>query len=479
MSNPPATEKKEIHRLFFDMEEKNSLFDIKIRNISIWVRLRKKIYRTICQQRDLESKAHTTAGDDSRSHLRALKLWGRNIAFQNPFLADSTKKVYYGHPRRKKLEDGLWWDIYCDPIHERENPSEYVHVEYPQVREHRTPAKTENLRYTDFIFYTGGIAERIPGLSVTLSKDEQKKVKKIEAAVKEAFDVELNLRSLVEEKLTHYRYKVPLYKLMLKRVDPDIAIVVVNYGRMNFITACKQLDIPVVELQHGVINRYHTGYHYPGDRENKLFPDYLLTWGKFWKNAVEFPISDDRIVNVGYPFLEKRYKEYRDVSSSDQILFISQGTIGKQLSKFALEVSEHPDIEHDIVYKLHPGEYDRWAEEYPWLVDADFEVIDSSEPPLYELFAQSCVQIGVGSTAIFEGLCFDLETFVYDCPGSSILESIVDEGAAQLVSSADELASTLGTDEVEFDREYYFEPNAIENTYRILERLASEGSARV
>ena len=92
------------------------------------------------------------------------------------------------------------------------------------------------------------------------------------------------------------------------------------------------------------------------------------------------------------------------------------------------------------MYKLHPGEYDRWREAYPWLVDADIKVIDSSEPPLYELFARSSVQVGVASTAIYEGLTFDLETYIYDCQGWAVTKPLVADGAATLVASADELA---------------------------------------
>ena len=156
--------------------------------------------------------------------------------------------------------------------------------------------------------------------------------------------------------------------------------------------------------------------------------------GRVLETNVEFPILEDRVIPVGYPYLEESIDKYDHVETTPQILFISQRTIGEQFSKFAMEVAKYPAINYDIVYKLHPGEYDRWQEEYPWLKEADFEIIDSSELPLYELFAQSSAQVGVGSTAVFEGLAFGLETFVYVGHGSEVLQVLVEDETPQLIS---------------------------------------------
>jgi hypothetical protein len=262
-----------------------------------------------------------------------------------------------------------------------------------------------------------------------------------------------------------------LYKRLLDRVRPEVAVIVVSYGKETFIEACQSNGIPVVELQHGVIHPDHLGYSYSGSRTKEMFPDYLLTWGEFWEDRVEFPIPDERVIPVGYPYLEQRRNQYTDVASKDQILFISQGTIGEQLSKFAIKVDQHPDIDYNVVYKLHPGEYDRWREEYPWLVNADFEAINGSEPPLYQLFAESSVQVGVGSTAVYEGLAFDLETYIYDYPGSEVLQPLVAENSAEIVSSVEELAGKLGTGAGRFDRDRYFTPDATERVCAVLDDL--------
>lgn len=315
-----------------------------------------------------------------------------------------------------------------------------AHFEPPYQNDHKRPARTEDLRYLDLIQYTGTLFRKTGLVDYTLSESVMQEVQAAEALFERQFEVEFDLVSRVKYALSYRQSAKWLYEYLLNRVDPALVLVVVSYGKEPFIEACKDHQVPVVELQHGVIHSHHVGYSFPDGQTKETFPDYLLIFGELWNDTVGFPIPDERVISVGYPYLEQFVTQYSDAESNRQILFISQGTIGEQLSKFAVDVSQHPDIGHDIVYKLHPGEYDRWQEEYPWLVDSEFTIIDSPDPPLYELFAQSSAQIGVYSTAIFEGLAFDTDTYVYNCTGAETLESLIESGAAKLISSADELA---------------------------------------
>ena len=108
-----------------------------------------------------------------------------------------------------------------------------------------------------------------------------------------------------------------------------------------------------------------------------------------------------------------------------------------------------------IIYKLHPGEYETWRENYPELVEAsdfdNFEVIDNSEIPLYRLLAESNYQVGAFSTAIYEGLMFNCKTFILDVPGVEYLDDLIDEGYVFKIKDVDDLNSNLE----EFNPTYY------------------------
>jgi hypothetical protein len=230
----------------------------------------------------------------------------------------------------------------------------------------------------------------------------------------------------------------------------------------------------VVELQHGEISEYHMGYHYPNGPKRD-FPDYFLAFGEFWSTTADFPIPDEHIIPVGYPYLERRAKRYEDVTPERQVIFLSQGEPGRQLSRFATEFAAR-DHDWTVVYKLHPGEYSRWRQAYPWLEDAPLRIVDSSDPPLYELFARSRAQVGAYSTALYEGLQFDLDTYVVDVPGIECVRGLIDAGGATVVRSAEKLDGHLrsssggaGVDLTEF-----FRPEAEANVVSTLEEIETE-----
>ena len=454
---------------FHSFETEEGLFDLYIDGVPVWERIRFKIHRKIEEQSGV-GQPHTSIEQDTVDYIKGGLMLLKNSFIGNPYFCDDSDLLFVGHPRRKEEPDGYWWDIYSDPIHES-CEFDYVHLEFPRLLNHNQPARTDDLRYLDIIKYGSKLQRRLRIRTPEVPEESQQQLVDVQKAIRDRFGADIDFVSLVHRELHVRNTRLWMYRRLLNRIDPEVVVIVVSYGKETFIEACQSKGIPVVELQHGVIHSDHLGYSYSGSRTKEMFPDYFLTWGEFWEDRVELPIPDNRVIPVGYPYLEQRRNQYTDIASKDQILFISQGTIGEPLSKFAIEVDQHPDIDYNVMYKLHPGEYDRWREEYPWLVNADFEVIDGSQPPLYQLFAESSVQVGVGSTAIYEGLAFDLETYVYDCPGSEILEPVVAENSAEIVSSVEEFIGKLGTASGRFDRDRYFAPDATEQVCAVLDDL--------
>ena len=449
------------------------LFSLTVDDVPTWERVRFNAFREISRQRG-RGQAHTRIDSDLSDHLCGIGLWLRNAIYRNPYVAGKHEVLFFGHNRRKLESDGYWWDIYCDPIHEQ-GDLDYVHFESPRLLTHKTPAKTENLRYLELLDFTGTLQRKLGLRKPDIPEDVVDRLKEAEATIKKELGADVDLVSKVREKLHVRKTTLPLYERLLERTDPELVVVVVAYGRETLIEACKRKGIPVVELQHGVIYDYHYGYSYPEGETKYAFPDYLLTFGEFWNENVRFPLPDERVIPVGYPYLEERLNTYADVKRSEQLLFISQGTIGAELSRFALAVHDDDRVDHEVVYKLHPGEYDRWEGEYPWLAKSDVRVIDEPEPPLYRLFAESTAQVGVGSTAVYEGLCFGLETFVFDTDGADVLQPLVEDEVASAINDADDLTAAFeSNDRGSFDRERFFKSDSVANIIRALQSIQQE-----
>jgi len=456
---------------FEQLEREYSLFNIEINNTHIWERLRYTVFQQIT------GSPESTNADDSiinKELIRGLRLWVQNILYKNPYLSSSKEFIFVGTPRRKRLEDGFWWDIYCDPVQDR-CPFDSVQFEAPFQFQHFTPAKTQQLRYLDLIIYSGSILRRIWS-DLSIPEPQKRRLKELEKELLDKFDAHVDLNDMARQALCNRKYRTRLYKQLLAKVDPKIAVVIASYGKEDFIEACKNKSIPVAELQHGVIHPGHFGYSFPKTKSKATFPDYLLLWGEFWNENINFPIPNDRVFVSGYPYMELTKQKYDSVKQKNQILFVSQQDIGFELSKLAIEAKQHPEMNRDIVYKLHPKEYTDWEKKYPRLKESEIKVVDDSGPQLYELFVESSAQVGVYSTGLYEGLAFCLDTYIYDCPNSEVMRPLIEDGAADSISSVENLIRSVNSRNKRFVKERYFAPNAIEKTSTTLKNLAENGS---
>jgi hypothetical protein len=469
------TELGAFHRRFLEMEDDLDLFALHVDGVRIWERIRTRVGIELVQELGLTGDVGQTGADSVREYLYGASLCARNLVSRNPFLASHHDLLYLGHPRRK-LRDGHWWDIYCDPIHEATD-FDYIHLEGVWNNRHYRPAQTERLRYVDLISLPGVFVHRLGVTLFDFSPDERRTAERIERRIRSTFDVEMDVETLVRRELNTRSMTKPGFDALLRRVSPELVVLVRSSGNETFIEACHDADVPVAELQHGQISPHSYQHAFPGNRTKEAYPDYLLTFGDFWAGAVSYPIDDDRIISVGYPYLEREVEKRADVESDDQVVFISTGETGPKLSKLAVELSERPDVTSDVVYKLHPDEYPQWQTEYPWLVDAPLRVVGETGPGLYELFARSRAQVGVGSTALYEGVAFGLNTYLVELPTVEWLAPLLDTEAATLVDSVDDLAAKLATVTArEIRHDQYFKPNAIENVTETITDLKATGT---
>jgi hypothetical protein len=236
---------------------------------------------------------------------------------------------------------------------------------------------------------------------------------------------------------------------------------VVSYDKFPIIAAAKDLGIEVIEFQHGVITNYHFAYNFSEPlKKLKYFPDKLLTFGEYWANTEGFPRQTEVEV-YGFPYLNQQLKKYKEVTKlKNQVLFLSQGTIGKELSNYAFQMAQKMP-ECQFIYKLHPGEYNRWKNEYPALVQAsffnNFEVIDHNQENLYRYLAEADFQVGVYSTAIFEGLTLNCKTILFNLPGIEYMKDLVDQNIVEVAHDEKEAIRYMKNYEAkEFSRDYFF-----------------------
>jgi hypothetical protein len=460
---------------FHQMEEKMNLFNEEICGEKFWALIRFPIYSLTFGR--ASSAATTSMKMSAYSKLKrfmfSLLSWRRN-----PLLIPKSQ-ILFVFPGRRILEnDGRWWDIYSDPI------IKYVKhhsaaIESPYKNRHYEPAATHGLRYLDLIEFLT-FAKRLLGIArIHLTKSDIRLLSKIRSELLVRFEIDVDVVAVTRRVLENRKAVVPLYKWLIRHIRPKVVVLAQGYGYEDLIEACSSLGIPTVELQHGAINAYHVGYSFAGKIGiKKNFPDYLLTWGDYWSSAAEFPTEKKRVLSVGFPYIES--KKNLKSTKKKQIVFVSQETVGVALSKFAKELSSNKNLDYKIVYKLHPHERADWRARYPWLVSSGITVIDQPKDLLYKLFSESLIQIGVYSTALFEGLAFGLRTFLLDTKGVETMDSLLRGGLVKKVSSPEELLGYIRNAKppTEFEFEYFFKTNSLENISAFLDTFFQGSSQK-
>lgn len=183
-------------------------------------------------------------------------------------------------------------------------------------------------------------------------------------------------------------------------------------------------------------------------------PDELWCFGSYWTDVAELPAGMATEV-AGAPFIQPLSDAELAAKESQRVVFLSQGTIGPSLFEFAASLAEARP-EYEVVFRLHPSEH---ASDY----SARSGVRISSGPgeSTLGLLASAAYQVGVATTALFEGMVLGCRTVVAQLPGHEYLQPVVDRGDAVLADSPTTLANLLPTAPTCPDTTAYYAPDTL------------------
>ena len=486
---------KEICQEIWNLEEKHELNHKEIQDCYPWQLIRMYLYYEITRK----TSVFESAQQSSLSLLDKVESFlpfAKNSVLSNPLSGNETVDVLiFDHPR-KVIFNNEYQDIYSYFLKDTLNEygKSFETIESPYLNKHfrnNANIKENHVKYNDRILLGSFIHKSRNRGKVPFTEEEKQLIDAVKNELESIFNIEIDLFRIIEDHILNFQYDFKKYIELLQKRNPKVVFLVVAYENKALVAACKKMNIEIIELQHGTISPYHLGYSYPENtmkindeiKEIEYFPDKILSFGDYWKNSSHFPIDKENIISMGFPYFEENSKTYMKMAENKennenneneeanlkQMLFISQGVIGKYLSKLAYEIAQNIENKEDeenynFIYKLHPGEYGTWKENYDYLTKAsnefdNFTVIDKSEPPLYELFAKSDYQVGAFSTAIYEGLAFNCKTFIIDVPGVEYLDDLIDKNIVKKVKNSEELINYINDENLsiqEYDKDYFF-----------------------
>lgn len=98
-----------------------------------------------------------------------------------------------------------------------------------------------------------------------------------------------------------------VYEMLIRLFKPKAIFVVCYYSQFELISAAKKHNIPVIELQHGLITRGHRAYYFKKEQPQKFMPDYFLSYGPYFSQIILEGklVGSDSILDYGYSFLDE------------------------------------------------------------------------------------------------------------------------------------------------------------------------------
>ena len=379
--------------------------------------------------------------------------------------------LVFQHPRLRLHPDGLHEDIYTDDFVSNLKPDD-VNVLVDRCDRAHAQSRRFCVWHNDMttllravLTFAGWVRFWENQRSICLM------LCAVQAQIRDRFGLNLEVHSMVRRRYVDVVRSRIAYGFLLYWLSPAVVLVVVSYGRPALILACKSRNIPVIEMQHGVMTKQHLGYSFARPSARPLaFPDVFLAFGRYWVDSVDLPIERTCQFVIGWPHLTDKLGRLSRVKKS-QMVFLSQGPSGTAIARFALAMTDHVPASVRLIYKLHPGEWRAWRRMYPELVAANerglIDVIEGDSPPLHDILAESRWQIGVNSTALFEGLALHCQTFILNLPGHEYMDDLLARGYATLVSHPQDLDLCYEAPPV--DSAYMFDPNWRRNLLEFLD----------
>lgn len=245
---------------------------------------------------------------------------------------------------------------------------------------------------------------------------------------------------------------------MFQRRGIRTLFITYGYGPNNqaLIEGARLAGARVVELQHGFISKYHLGYSWPGQEFVPHMPDELWCFGRYWAETTPLPSSVQTRV-IGAPYIARMAAENQQERDPKQVVFNSQGVIGKLLFDIAVETARRrPDLK--VIFRLHPSEaLDVYETRLVGVgsVPSNFS-LSHRTPNIFALQAATGIQVGAFSTTLFEGMALGTRTVAIDLPGIEYMTPAFERGDAILVRDVDELIARIEEAPLAKDPELYY-----------------------
>lgn len=413
---------KDFHNYFIEFEKLYTLNNFNINKVPIWELSRRQVYLDLKQKIVGSSYNRQTHG--AKELFSYFKCFLKALFKKNPFLIANVELLIFSSSRKVKIKE-YYEDIYIDKLLSNITIPFSI-VEFNYRYKHHNSIHNNNTYFFDIISFPAFILTK--SMNYYRNNKISRSVTQINNLINFHFGVKVdNLYDIVSNKYYLFVFSKPLVAKLLNAIKPKKIILYHYYNVFNqtMIYEAKKQNIPVFELQHGIIGELHNAYNFPGKTKLKTFPDYFLSWGNNHIINSSMPIPSNNIIDVGFAYLDHIKLSYNKTQKSDSIIVLSQRR--NDLAELTYELASRIK-DYTFYFKAHPSEYAYADEQYSFLNTLNNVVLINDDTiSLYDLFNETKYSLGINSSALLESLCFNNKVLLANLPGFELLENFVDD----------------------------------------------------
>ncbi len=242
---------------------------------------------------------------------------------------------------------------------------------------------------------------------------------------------------------------------------------IAHYHNEGIIAAMNDLNIEIIEIQHGLISKADLYYCYnprfSRHLEHAFFPDKLVLFGDYWKNIlVDAAEWRTQQLIIGGEYMANAQGKIVVAEKENLIVVAAQKGMEREylplISALKNHLLNHP--EWRAIIKLHPLE--KHPHLYEQFVSSQISIAEKGMD-ITKLFSRAKIQLSIYSTTIYDAIGYGLKNYcwLYDGMGRDYAEAMVEQGAASGLGIDDDPVHhflNAGADTKESDRSFYYAP---------------------
>lgn len=233
----------------------------------------------------------------------------------------------------------------------------------------------------------------------------------------------------------------------IRRAPPKAVFVLNAYHLfIPFQAAAREVGIPVIEMQHGIIHENHPGYVFDGMPELPHLPDHLIVFGRHFGELLdrESPRWRGRWSVGGHPWLKRKRSgvDALPASAFDSVVLFSQPNtpVRTRFRELGPALRSRLDRKTRVILKPHPREID-FESFYRPCADAGIHLATSRDDA-HELLRSCRLAVSVSSTVAIEALAFRCRSAVLPTPfRPEDYQALVAQGALSSPETLEDLVA--------------------------------------